>query len=176
MVEQRIGERIVRLTRGDITDMEVEAFVFDITPDMKLGSGFGGAIQQRGGIVIQKELDEIGSCPTGEAVVTQAGHAQGRSHHPRQRPQVPRGGRGGQAARARPSRAAAGRGEGYQAAGLPADRHRALPGAAGPLRASDGRHGHRAPEERDASRGGALRGHRTHGSSDRSKQKIEGGA
>ena len=39
----------------------------------KLGSGFGGAIQQRGGIVIQKELDEIGSIPTGEAVVTQAG-------------------------------------------------------------------------------------------------------
>ena len=53
--------------------MEVDAFVFDITEDVKLGSGFGGAIQQRGGIVIQKALDEIGSCPTGEAVVTEAG-------------------------------------------------------------------------------------------------------
>ena len=53
--------------------MEVEAFVFDITEDVKLGSGYGGAIQQRGGIVIQKQLDEIGSCPTGEAVVTEAG-------------------------------------------------------------------------------------------------------
>jgi O-acetyl-ADP-ribose deacetylase (regulator of RNase III) len=73
MVEKQIGDKVLRLVRGDITEMEVEAFVFDITEDAKLGSGFGGAIQQRGGIVIQKQLDEIGSCPTGEAVVTEAG-------------------------------------------------------------------------------------------------------
>jgi O-acetyl-ADP-ribose deacetylase (regulator of RNase III) len=73
MAEKKIGNRVLRLVRGDITDMEIEAFVFDITEDVKLGSGFGGAIQQRGGIVIQKQLDEIGSCPTGEAVVTEAG-------------------------------------------------------------------------------------------------------
>jgi O-acetyl-ADP-ribose deacetylase (regulator of RNase III) len=73
MVEQRIGERIVRLIRGDLTALDVEAFVFDIDSDMKLGAGFGSAIQRRGGIVIQHELDEVGSCPTGEAVVTQAG-------------------------------------------------------------------------------------------------------
>ena len=73
MAEKQIGNKVLRLVRGDITDMEVEAFVFDITEDVKLGSGFGGAIQQRGGIVIQKELDGIGSCPTGEAVVTEAG-------------------------------------------------------------------------------------------------------
>jgi O-acetyl-ADP-ribose deacetylase (regulator of RNase III) len=73
MAEKQIGNKVLRLVRGDITDMEIEAFVFDITEDVKLGSGFGGAIQQRGGIVIQKELDEIGSCPTGEAVVTEAG-------------------------------------------------------------------------------------------------------
>jgi O-acetyl-ADP-ribose deacetylase (regulator of RNase III) len=73
MVEKQIGNKVLRLVRGDITEIEVEAFVFDITEDVKLGSGFGGAIQQRGGIVIQKELDEIGSCPTGEAVVTEAG-------------------------------------------------------------------------------------------------------
>jgi len=59
--------------RGDITAMEVEAFVHDITEDLKLGAGYGGAIQQRGGIVIQKELDEFGNLPVGEAVVTQAG-------------------------------------------------------------------------------------------------------
>ena len=73
MAEKHIGDRILRLVRGDITDLEVEAFVFDITEDVKLGSGYGGAIQQRGGIVIQKKLDKIGSCPTGEAVVTEAG-------------------------------------------------------------------------------------------------------
>ena len=73
MVERKIGDKSLRLVREDITDMEVDAFVFDVTEDLKLGSGFGAAIQQRGGIVIQKELDEIGSCPTGEAVVTEAG-------------------------------------------------------------------------------------------------------
>lgn len=73
MVERKIGDKSLRLVREDITEMEVDAFVFDVTEDLKLGSGFGSAIQQRGGIVIQKELDEIGSCPTGEAVVTEAG-------------------------------------------------------------------------------------------------------
>ncbi len=73
MVERTIGDKKLRMVRGDITEVEVDAFVFDITEDAKLGSGFGGAIQQRGGIVIQKELDEIGSVPTGDAVVTQAG-------------------------------------------------------------------------------------------------------
>lgn len=73
MVERTIGNKKLRMVRGDITEVEVDAFVFDITEDAKLGSGFGGAIQQRGGIVIQKELDEIGSVPTGDAVVTQAG-------------------------------------------------------------------------------------------------------
>jgi len=73
MVERKIGEKRLRMVRGDITDMDVEAFVFDITEDGKLGSGFGGAIQQRGGIVIQKELDELAPIATGEAVVTQAG-------------------------------------------------------------------------------------------------------
>jgi len=73
MAERTIGDKKLRMVRGDITDMDVEAFVFDITEDAKLGSGFGGAIQQRGGIVIQKELDQIGSVPKSEAVVTQAG-------------------------------------------------------------------------------------------------------
>jgi O-acetyl-ADP-ribose deacetylase len=73
MAERKIGDKVLRLVRGDITDMDVQAFVFDITADAKLGSGYGGAIQQRGGIVIQKELDEIDSVPTGTAIMTGAG-------------------------------------------------------------------------------------------------------
>lgn len=73
MVERKIGEKVLRLVRDDITLMEIDAFVFDITEDMKLGSGYGSAIQRRGGIVIQKELDAIGQLPVGEAVVTEAG-------------------------------------------------------------------------------------------------------
>ena len=59
--------------RGDITDLDIEAFVHDITEDLKLGAGFGSAIQQRGGVAIQKELNAIGRCPVGEAVITNAG-------------------------------------------------------------------------------------------------------
>lgn len=73
MAERKFGDKVMRLVRGDITSMEVEAFVHDITSDVKLGAGFGSAIQQRGGVVIQKELDEVGHLPVGEAVVTQAG-------------------------------------------------------------------------------------------------------
>ena len=73
MVEKRIGNKVIRLVRGDITDLEVEAFAFDITSDCQLGSGYGGAIAQRGGKSIQEELNAIGALPPGEAVVTGAG-------------------------------------------------------------------------------------------------------
>jgi len=72
-VERKIGDKVVRLVRDDITDMEVDAFVYDITEDAKLGSGHGSAIQQRGGVKIQEALDAVGSCPVGEAVITTAG-------------------------------------------------------------------------------------------------------
>ena len=73
MVERKIGDKVMRVVRGDITDIEIEAFVFDITEDCKLGSGYGGAIAQRGGKVVQEALDEIGTIKTGEAAATTAG-------------------------------------------------------------------------------------------------------
>jgi O-acetyl-ADP-ribose deacetylase (regulator of RNase III) len=73
MVEKKIGNKAIRLVRGDITDMEVEAFAFDITADCQLGSGYGGGIAQRGGKAVQEELNAIGTLPTGEAAVTAAG-------------------------------------------------------------------------------------------------------
>ena len=48
MVEHRFGDRVVRLIRGDLTALDVEAIVFDIDSEMKLGAGFGSAIQRRG--------------------------------------------------------------------------------------------------------------------------------
>jgi O-acetyl-ADP-ribose deacetylase (regulator of RNase III) len=78
MVERKIEDRVVRLVRDDITDMEVDAFVYDITEDMRLGSGHGSAIQQRGGVKIQEALDAIGTCPVGEAVITTAGLLKAR--------------------------------------------------------------------------------------------------
>ncbi len=73
MVERKIGNSVVKLVRGDITDMEVEAFVYDLSANCKLDSGYGGAISQRGGKAIQEELDLVGNLPTGAAVMTTAG-------------------------------------------------------------------------------------------------------
>jgi len=72
-MEKKINNSVMKLVEGDITDLEVEAFVFDITADAKLGSGYGGAIAVRGGKSIQEELDAVGRCATGEAIVTAAG-------------------------------------------------------------------------------------------------------
>ena len=71
-----IRDTAVRLTRDDITELEVDAFVFYAQPDLALGSGFGGAIGVRGGASIQKELNELVAeepIPAGEAVVSEAG-------------------------------------------------------------------------------------------------------
>ncbi len=89
MAEQSVGGKVFKLVKGDITDMEVEAFVFYARPDLKLGTGFGGAIAQRGGPSIQEELNRAGSLGVGEALVTGAGnlkakriiHAVGPRHH-----------------------------------------------------------------------------------------------
>ena len=49
----QINRSIVRLIKGDITEVEVDAFVFYAQHDLALGSGFGGAISVRGGPSVQ---------------------------------------------------------------------------------------------------------------------------
>ncbi len=70
---KRINHGVVRLVRGDITELDVDAFVFYAQPDLALGTGFGTAISVRGGPTIQKELQELGPVATGEAVISAAG-------------------------------------------------------------------------------------------------------
>jgi len=67
---------VVRLLRGDITQLDVDGFVYYAQPDLTLGSGFGGAIGVRGGAAIQKELTGLagdGPLATGQVVVSGAG-------------------------------------------------------------------------------------------------------
>jgi len=68
----------LRLHKGDITDLEIESFVYYATEDLALGSGFGTAISVRGGPTIQKELDEIGNIDLTEAVVSSAGEMKAK--------------------------------------------------------------------------------------------------
>jgi O-acetyl-ADP-ribose deacetylase (regulator of RNase III) len=69
----QIHRSTVRLIKGDITELEVDAFVFYAQPDLALGSGFGGAVSVRGGPSVQKELDELGPVETTQVVVSEAG-------------------------------------------------------------------------------------------------------
>lgn len=77
-MKKKVKNTVLRLVRGDITDMEVEAFVFYASPDLKLGTGFGSAIAVRGGPSIQKKLDEIGGAETCESVLTEAGELKAK--------------------------------------------------------------------------------------------------
>jgi O-acetyl-ADP-ribose deacetylase len=71
--QKKIKNCNLRLIRQDITDFEVEAFVFYARPNLELGSGFGSAIMRRGGQSIKAELDKIGSLSVTEAVITGGG-------------------------------------------------------------------------------------------------------
>ena len=68
----------LRLMKGDITALEVEAFVFYARPDLALGSGFGSAIARRGGPSVKKELDQIGGIQPTESVITSGGDLKAR--------------------------------------------------------------------------------------------------
>jgi len=78
-VERTVNRTRVCLERGDLTALEVDAFVFYAREDLALGSGFGTAIQVRGGDSIKKELEKIGRLGVGQAVVTGAGNLNAKS-------------------------------------------------------------------------------------------------
>lgn len=71
--EKTINQTKVRVTREDITLMDIQSFVYYAQHDLKLGSGFGNAITMRGGPKIEKEVIQLGPLQTGESVVSGAG-------------------------------------------------------------------------------------------------------
>jgi O-acetyl-ADP-ribose deacetylase (regulator of RNase III) len=76
--ERKVNKSVVRVAKGDITAMDVDAFVFYADVDLKLGAGFGSAIAVRGGPKIQEELAALGTQKVGAAVASGAGQLKAR--------------------------------------------------------------------------------------------------
>jgi len=73
-----INGRTLRLIKGDITDLEIESFVYYAQHSLALGSGYGTAISVRGGPSVQEELKQYGTIGTCDAVVTAAGEMKAK--------------------------------------------------------------------------------------------------
>ena len=71
--ELKVNNSVLRLWKGDITDLDIESFIYYARGDLALGSGFGTAISVRGGPKVQEELSKIGKIGLTEAVVSSAG-------------------------------------------------------------------------------------------------------
>jgi O-acetyl-ADP-ribose deacetylase (regulator of RNase III) len=76
--KMHIGQTSIRLVKADITDFDIEAFVFYAQPNLALGSGFGNAVAVRGGTAVSNALQGLGPLATGEAVVTTGGNLKAR--------------------------------------------------------------------------------------------------
>jgi len=68
----------VRLMKGDITDLDVDAIVNAANASLVMGGGVAGAIRRKGGDSIQQECRRIGGTHVGGAVITGAGRLKAR--------------------------------------------------------------------------------------------------
>ncbi|MBQ46811.1 MAG: hypothetical protein CMP10_04870 [Zetaproteobacteria bacterium] len=71
---RRFKDIAIDLYQGDITQFTCDAMGNAANEQLAGGGGVDGAIHRAGGSSIMKACKEIGSCATGEAVVTTAGN------------------------------------------------------------------------------------------------------
>lgn len=70
----RIGDKVIQVKRGDITEEEVDAIVNAANENLQHGGGVAGAIVRKGGSSIQEESKLVAPVPTGGAAITGAGN------------------------------------------------------------------------------------------------------
>jgi len=73
-----VGNSILELLEGDITEMQTEAIVNAANARLILGGGVAGAIRKKGGPKIQEECNRTGGTFVGGAVITGAGNLKAK--------------------------------------------------------------------------------------------------
>lgn len=73
-----IGNCILELVQGDITEMQTDAIANAANARLILGGGVAGAIRKKGGPQIQDECNKIGGTFVGGAVKTTAGNLKAK--------------------------------------------------------------------------------------------------
>ena len=68
----------IKLVKGDITELEVDAIVNAANAHLQMGGGVAGAILRKGGQSIQDECDKIGFTPVGQVAITSGGNLKAK--------------------------------------------------------------------------------------------------
>ncbi|MBF0342992.1 MAG: macro domain-containing protein [Nitrospirae bacterium] len=71
--EKSVGNKTLRLVKGDITERDVDAIVNAANSYLQHGGGVAAAIVKKGGSIIQEQSNKVGYVPVGSAAVTRAG-------------------------------------------------------------------------------------------------------
>lgn len=77
-VQVKVGNSILELVRGDITEQDTEAIVNAANRQLILGGGVAGAIRTKGGPAIQQECNKLGETSVGGAVKTTGGNLKAK--------------------------------------------------------------------------------------------------
>lgn len=77
-MKAEIGNRVLELLDGDITEMNTDAIVNAANAQLVLGGGVAGAIRRKGGPKIQEECNKKGPTFVGGAVITTAGNLKAK--------------------------------------------------------------------------------------------------
>jgi O-acetyl-ADP-ribose deacetylase (regulator of RNase III) len=78
LTEYKIGDRVITIVRGDITQSQAEAIVNPANSRLIMGGGVAGAIRRAGGPTIEKEALQRAPINIGDATATNAGKLTAR--------------------------------------------------------------------------------------------------